>query len=538
MRLLRIPNTRLRTKILGNILFLILSLLLASGLGVLHLTRSAETVELLSRSFENRLMYSTDMRSLVQQMNYLEKELLNTSKDGQADTFSEIKDRFDEVEGFFAAYQNESDGSQKDKITEIAAALPQLKQSLQELATALEQGTEIKTILEDKIIPASGNAYIYLNSMHQNNLDGFRAIVATAKERQNKARLQVLIVCLTALALGLFFSSLTTRKVMALERTEGMIGSFRKGVASLEEIANTVSDRSSELAETGSEQARAAQGTASAMEQISATVTRTAENASRLGRIAQENDALAQEGRIAATKMQEGMELLMEVNRAIEEHLKKSHTETQQLVTIIKDISTKTSVINDIVFQTRLLSFNASVEAARAGEHGRGFSVVAEEVGNLAGLSGRAAADISVLIEKSTTQTNEVLALTQQRFSAIARDLQTRMAEGKSNADTCLKIIETMYQKATEASSMSAEMSQACSEQAHAVREVNVTVIELDKTADQVQKASEVTKAEAASLESVAGDLSGLVVELERTLQSSKEEPSTRDTRQGVAQAA
>ncbi len=52
-----------------------------------------------------------------------------------------------------------------------------------------------------------------------------------------------------------------------------------------------------------------------------------------------------------------------------------------------EDIGDKTKVINDIVFQTKRLSFNASVEAARAGEHGKGFAVVAEEVGNLAQMS-------------------------------------------------------------------------------------------------------------------------------------------------------
>ncbi|MBC7465119.1 MAG: hypothetical protein H7256_03945 [Bdellovibrio sp.] len=50
----------------------------------------------------------------------------------------------------------------------------------------------------------------------------------------------------------------------------------------------------------------------------------------------------------------------------------------------MEEIGNKTKVINDIVFQTKLLSFNASVEAARAGEHGKGFAVVAEEVGKLA----------------------------------------------------------------------------------------------------------------------------------------------------------
>ena len=50
-----------------------------------------------------------------------------------------------------------------------------------------------------------------------------------------------------------------------------------------------------------------------------------------------------------------------------------------KVLEIIKTIEDKTKVINDIVFQTKLLSFNASVEAARAGEAGKGFAVVASK---------------------------------------------------------------------------------------------------------------------------------------------------------------
>ena len=69
-------------------------------------------------------------------------------------------------------------------------------------------------------------------------------------------------------------------------------------------------------------------------------------------------------------------------------------------------ISKKTLVINDIVFQTKLLSFNASVEAARAGEHGKGFAVVAEEIGILANSSGIASNEINSIVEGSKNQLN------------------------------------------------------------------------------------------------------------------------------------
>ncbi|MCX7978832.1 MAG: methyl-accepting chemotaxis protein, partial [Bdellovibrionaceae bacterium] len=74
--------------------------------------------------------------------------------------------------------------------------------------------------------------------------------------------------------------------------------------------------------------------------------------------------------------------------------------ELEAAMGVIRQVAKKTEVINEIVFQTKLLSFNASVEAARAGEAGKGFAVVAEEVGKLAKMSGDAATEISQIVEK------------------------------------------------------------------------------------------------------------------------------------------
>ena len=82
---------------------------------------------------------------------------------------------------------------------------------------------------------------------------------------------------------------------------------------------------------------------------------------------------------------------------------------------IMSQMSDKLSVINDIVFKTQLLSFNASIEAARAGQHGRGFAVVAEEVGSLALSSGTASKEIQSLLENSGGKVNQIVSQIQSR---------------------------------------------------------------------------------------------------------------------------
>ncbi|MDB2447080.1 methyl-accepting chemotaxis protein [bacterium] len=75
--------------------------------------------------------------------------------------------------------------------------------------------------------------------------------------------------------------------------------------------------------------------------------------------------------------------------------------QSEQMTVFLRDISTQAEVINEIVKETKLLSFNATVEAVQAGESGKGFVVVAQHVGQLAIMSGEASESIEALLSGS-----------------------------------------------------------------------------------------------------------------------------------------
>ena len=185
---------------------------------------------------------------------------------------------------------------------------------------------------------------------------------------------------------------------------------------------------------------------------------------------------------------------------------------------MIKEIGNKTKVINDIVFQTKLLSFNASVEAARAGENGKGFAVVAEEVGNLATMSGNAAKEISDLLSGSIQKVDQIVDMTRTSVQSIMSVSEQKVAQGVQTAQRCEAVLDDMVTKVESVNQMILQISKASQEQSLGVNEISSAMNQIDQASQQNMVSLQHTTHAAETLRSQVIQLNDVIHGLKQTV--------------------
>ncbi|MBD7911708.1 methyl-accepting chemotaxis protein [Clostridium cibarium] len=161
-----------------------------------------------------------------------------------------------------------------------------------------------------------------------------------------------------------------------------------------------IADSTVALSQGATEQASAVEELTASIEEISAQIKMNAENARKA------ND-IADSTKTNAVKRNSEMKLMLNAMDEI-------NVSSNNISKIIK-------VIDEIAFQTNILALNAAVEAARAGKYGKGFTVVAEEVRNLAARSAKAAKETTEIIEESIIKIEDGTNIANQTADALGK---------------------------------------------------------------------------------------------------------------------
>lgn len=291
-----------------------------------------------------------------------------------------------------------------------------------------------------------------------------------AEESSSKAKFAtwVFIALASIIALGIsLFVSLTSSNQLR--------NVVEKLISSVSEVSGTVSDLGSSaaaLSRATTTQSSSIQETAASVEEIRSMVGRNSEMTSESARLFQKSKEYAGSGQASVQVMTSAMRDITDSNKAIQAQVENSNQRISDIVNIIAAIESKTNVINDIVFQTKLLSFNASVEAARAGEHGKGFAVVAEEIGNLANMSGVAAREITELLTDSIGKVRDIVEESTSRVKSLFDQAVHKLEHGNQVARDCGLALENIVKNIDELTIRVDSIASASTEQSAGVAEI------------------------------------------------------------------
>lgn len=302
---------------------------------------------------------------------------------------------------------------------------------------------------------------------------------------------------------------------MSLSKTlSGLAKELSDGSSEVLTAATSISRSSTQLSESATEQAAAIQETAASIGEVSSMVKKSADNASQSQKASDSSRVAAEEGQQAVQEMMQSISDISQSNTAIMNQVEDGNRQISEIVKVISEIGNKTKVINDIVFQTKLLSFNASVEAARAGEHGKGFAVVAEEVGNLAQMSGNAAKEISEMLDSSINKVEGIVNETKSKVERLVTEGRTKVESGTQVATRCGEALSKILATVQEVDRMVSEISSASQEQAQGVSEINKAINQLDQVTQQNSTIAQDAARFAEQLNSQANLLKGMVENL------------------------
>jgi methyl-accepting chemotaxis protein len=246
-----------------------------------------------------------------------------------------------------------------------------------------------------------------------------------------------------------------------------------------------VASVSNEISASSQEQIDTLSSTVTASHEIRSMIEKTSENSETLRARASQLLDLTKAGNRAVEEMVASSQEVKAGMAHFNTEMQQSMEELANALAVIKEIAAKTEIINTIVFQTKLLSFNASVEAARAGEAGKGFAVVAEEVGNLARMSGTAANEISEIVERSLKVAATAIDATRSKIESLTKETLKKSDLGFTNAKACEETFTQMTAKITETNGMIEHITQAAAEQTQGVSQLDESIRMFQEAADR-----------------------------------------------------
>ena len=373
--------------------------------------------------------------------------------------------------------------------------------------------TNQKSVLEAFLLGNNGLAYERLNGEYTQKFNEIsdeirnyyvsvqketETQLAAAQEKRREAMLGLSGI-VGVIVLALFFAGWRLKCFIA-GQLQGISDLLANSSQELDESSHKVSNASRSVAEGATQQAASLQETSASMEEMLGMTRRNATSA-------EQAKQMAGEGRMAAEKAARDVNSMTEALHAIAHSSQELRLAMDKISSSSSAITQIMKTIDEIAFQTNILSINAAVEAARAGESGAGFAVVADEVRALARRSADAAKETAQMIKESSDSSHRGMDVTEK----VSDDLANINKTAEMVNASLLAIVEQVRQ----VDEIVGEISSACQKQNLGIGQVNGALSAMDQVTQANAAGAEESAAATEELRAQAGDINGVAVRLQ-----------------------
>jgi len=264
------------------------------------------------------------------------------------------------------------------------------------------------------------------------------------------------------------FGTLTTGLSSLGDDVSNLLALFSNAIDNLNNNTGILTSTATSISNSSNTQAASLEETAASIEQITTNIKQSSQNVVKMSKLSDELN----------TSASDGQKLAEQTNKSMDE-----------IDTEVNAISEAITIIDQIAFQTNILSLNAAVEAATAGEAGKGFAVVAQEVRNLASRSAEAANEIKALVENAASKANS----------------------GKKIASDMIDGYTSLSGKINETKNIIDSVSDASKEQQSSIIQINDAINSLDHVTQQNASASSELETIASQIENLTQNLTSVM---------------------------
>ncbi|SNB44745.1 methyl-accepting chemotaxis protein [Geobacter sp. DSM 9736] len=282
-----------------------------------------------------------------------------------------------------------------------------------------------------------------------------------------------------------------------------MSDALRTMTAEIQDAVNIIANSAGQILSSTTQVAASVTETASAVvetttttEEVRQTSEVSTEKANRVAEAAQRAVQISESGSSTVEEVAERMKGIRQQMESIAGRIIMLSEQSQAIGEII-------ATVNDLAEQSNLLAVNAAIEAAKAGEHGKGFSVVAQEVKNLAEQSKQATAQVRTILNDIQKATSAAVLATEQGSKTVDEGVHQSIRAGESIRSLSASIVE-----AAEAASQIAASSQ---QQLIGMEQVLTAMENIKQASEQNVMGTRQVEAAARNIHQLGGKLKELV---------------------------